>query len=533
MVRKSIALACCAAALAACADDVTQPTAARRGAAAADPRASADVAATSTDWGEAEVAAEWAAFQAAPGTRAGTNVVEPALATALRTAAATTQLEAIVSFDPSRTNGATIARQLHALGAGTVAFKHLPMVYTVGTPAALRAVAALSGVESVYRNRPLRYALYESTRSIRADAVWAYPGTTGYTGTGIGVAIMDSGVDGLYHPGLTYPSKTVANVKLVGSVKDLVTLDDTMPAKPAASLFLENVPTSETSSGHGTHVAGIAAGDGGGSAAGIYRGVAPGASVVGIGTGDALVIFWALAGYDWLLENAARYNVKVVNNSWGTTGLFDPDDPINKATYRAYQAGITVVFAAGNCGRGDPTGAQCPTPEQSQLNPYSVAPWVIGVAAGCKLYVQDPTNSASSCGDPVSGRAPVLADFSSVGLPNSIYAPDVTAPGVRIVSARSPFGPTVGATAIPSDARSCNIAVQHLPYYTCLGGTSMAAPHVAGVVALLQQAAGGRLTPDQVLGILKKSARPLAGYAAWEVGAGYVDAYAAVTRARR
>jgi serine protease AprX len=322
---------------------------------------------------------------------------------------------------------------------------------------------------------------------------------------------------------------------MLGSVKDLVTLDDTTPARPAASLFAENVPTSETSSGHGTHVAGIAAGDGGGSAAGIYRGVAPGANVVGIGTGDALFIFWALAGYDWLLENAARYNVKVVNNSWGGTGLFDPNDPINKATYRAYQAGITVVFAAGNCGRGDATGVQCPTPDQSQLNPYSVAPWVIGVAAGCKLYVQDPTNSASSCVDPVSGRAPVLADFSSVGLPNSIYAPDVTAPGVRIVSARSPFGPTVGATAVPSDARSCNIAVQHLQYYTCLSGTSMAAPHVTGVVALLQEASGegGRLTPDQVLGILKASARPLAGYAKWEVGAGYVDALAAVRRARR
>ena len=530
-MRQSIAYGLCAAVLAACADDVTTPTAAPDAPAAAS-RPSADLVA-GADWGESEVAAEWAAFRAASGTQPRTNVLEPALAAALDAAAVTARLEAIVSFDPATTSAGAVAGRLHALGAATLGFKHLPMVYALGTPAALRAIAALPGVESVYGNRRLKYALYESTRSIGADAVWTYGGTTGFTGKGVGVAILDSGVDGLYHPGLRYPSKTVANVKLLASIKDLVTLDDTMPGRPAASLFLENVPTSETSSGHGTHVAGIAAGDGGGSAAGIYRGVAPGANVVGIGSGDALFVFWALAGFDWLLENGARYGVKVVNNSWGGSGLFDPNDPVNKATYRVYKAGITVVFAAGNCGRGDPTGVECPTPDQTQLNPYSVAPWVIGVAAGCKLYVQDPTNSAASCGDPVSGRAPVLANFSSVGLPNSIYAPDVTAPGVRIVSARSPFGPTVGATAVPSDARSCNIGVQHLQYYTCLGGTSMAAPHVAGVVALLQEANGGRLTPDQVIGVLKKTATPLPGYADWEVGTGHVDAYAAVKKVRR
>jgi serine protease AprX len=222
-----------------------------------------------------------------------------------------------------------------------------------------------------------------------------------------------------------------------------------------------------------------------------------------------------------------------VNNSWGGTGAFDPNDPTNKATYAVYQAGVTVVFAAGNCGRGDPLGVECPEPGETQLNPYSVAPWVIGVGASCKLFVQDPTNSASRCVDPVSGRAPVLADFSSVGVPNTIYKPDVVAPGVRVVSARSPFGPTVGSTAVLADARSCNIGVQHVQYYTCLGGTSMAAPHVAGVVALLQEANGGRLTPDQVLGVLKKTAVPLPGYAEWEVGTGHVDAYAAVKKVRR
>ena len=447
---------------------------------------------------------------------------EPALRALLETASAATQLGVIVTFDPAVASASGVSARLRGLGAGTIGFKHLPIVYALATPAAVRAIAAEPGVMSVYQNRQLRYELYESTRAIKADAVWTYHGSTGYTGKNVGVAILDSGIDGLYNPGLAYPTKTVANVKFLGSVDDLVTFGDDAPARPAASLFVENVGTSETSSGHGTHVAGIAAGDGTGSSAGIYRGVAPGAKLVGLGAGDALFVFWILASFDWLLDHRTDYNIKVVNNSWGTEGAFDPNDPINVATRAVYDAGVTVVFAAGNSGPGANT-----------LNPYSVAPWVISVAAGCKLGVTDPTNSASRCVDP-TGRQPVLAGFSSRGVAGDpIYHPDVTAPGVRIVSTRSPFGPTVGATAVPSDAQSCNIGIQHVRYFTCLSGTSMAAPHVAGVVALLQEAANNALTPDQVLGILKKSSSRLTGYAEWEVGSGYVDAYAAVRRVVR
>jgi serine protease AprX len=75
--------------------------------------------------------------------------------------------------------------------------------------------------------------------------------------------------------------------------------------------------------------------------------------------------------------------------------------------------------------------------------------------------------------------------------------------------------------------------VANAPYYTCASGTSMATPHVTGVVALMQEAAGGRLTPDQVATVLTQTARPLPGFAEWEVGAGYVDALAAVNAVRR
>jgi serine protease AprX len=509
MIKRVSLLALAAMTLAACTDETT-PTAAAPS--IGGPRASVEA-----DWGESEVAAEYAAFAANPATRRGANVVDPALRELLATAAATAQLEVIVTYDPAATSGDAVSARLRGFGAGTVGFKHLPMVFAVATPAAVREIAGTPGIASVYANKRLRYEMFESNQVIKADAVWTYHGSTGYTGKGVGVAILDSGIDGVYNPGLTFPSKTVANVKFIGSVKDLVTFGEDAPAKPAASLFAENVGTSETTSGHGTHVAGTAAGDGSGSSAGIYKGVAHGANLVGIGTGDALFIFWVLAGFDWLLDHHKQYNIKVVNNSWGTEGAYDPNDPTNVATRVVHDAGITVVFAAGNSGPGANT-----------LNPYSVAPWVISVAAGCKVGVQDPTNSASRCND---GRQSVLADFSSRGVAGDpIYHPDITAPGVRIVSTRSPFGPTVGSTAVSSDARICNIAVQHIQYFTCLSGTSMAAPHVAGVVALLQEAAGNRLTPDQVLGILKKSATRLPGYGEWEVGSGYANAFAAVRR---
>jgi serine protease AprX len=512
---KRFALLLGAAAVSACADNPTSPA----GGAAAALGPNRDV--TSGDLGEDLVAAEWAAFRAKPGTQAGSNVLAPALASLLQTAASTAKLQVIVSFDPARTTGADVARRLHALGAGTISFKHLPMVFAVATPAAVREIVGVPGVESVYDNHRVQYLLRESTKAIKADAVWTYNGSTGYTGKGVGVVILDSGVDGLTHPGLRFGPKTVANVKVAVDAGDIVTYDDSLP-RFAGAIYADNVATSETTSGHGTHVAGIVGGDGGGSSAGIYRGVAPGANLVGVGTGDALFIFWALAGFDYLLENRVKYNIKAVNNSWGTTGEFDPNHPINKATYEVYKAGVTVIFAAGNAGPGENT-----------LNPYSAAPWVISVAASCKIGVEDPSNSASQCVDP-AGRAPVLAGFSSRGIPGDpIYKPDVSAPGVRIVSARSPFGPTVGSTAVLSDARSCNVGIQHLQYYTCLSGTSMAAPHVAGVVALLQEAAGGRLTPDQVQGVLKATSQRLDGYQEFEVGRGFINAYEAVRRVVR
>ena len=454
------------------------------------------------------------------------RTVDPGLTAALATVTPSDRLVVIVNYDETVTTSDAMSAAIMNVGSGVIQFRNLDLVAALATPAEITAIGALPGVQGVYANKQLTWEtamLHESVPTIRADAVQA----SGITGKGIGIAILDSGIDCLYNPDLHCPEKTVQNVKVLFNLTDLFTFKgSTNKTAKAADLFVENLPNSETSVGHGTHVAGIAAGLGTASA-GYYTGVAPGAKLVGISTGDILFIFWALAGFDYILDHQKAYNIMVVNNSWGTSGPFDPKDPINKATKKVHDMGITVVFAAGNDG-----------PDQNTLNPYSVAPWVIGVAAGCKLVTPDPTNSAVHCADQTGQNRPAwLADFSSRGIPGSPrYHPDITAPGVHIVSTRASTGTVLNALDANHDfdlTSSCAISSANEQYYTCASGTSMATPHVVGVVALMQEAAGGSLTPDKIASVLTATARPLPGFALWEVGAGYLDALAAVTAVRK
>lgn len=354
-------------------------------------------------------------------------------------------------------------------------------------PIALVEIPALSldrligraNIRSIYLDRELEYYLHESTAVIGATAARA---DLGVDGSGVGVAVIDSGVDGL-HMDLPYGTKVVQNAKIVG------TLGLTTNIVHA----VEGLPNSDTSSGHGTHCAGAVAGSGAASG-GHHTGVAPGAHLVGVGTGDAIFVFHALEGFDYVLENREEYGIRVISNSWGTTGAYDPNDPVNIASRAAYDAGITVVFAAGNAG-----------PAENTLNPYSVAPWVIGVAAGNK-------------------DGSTLADFSSRGIAgDAVYRPTITAPGVDIVSARAlnTVLPLLGA---PSDV---NLDPAWIPYYTTMSGTSMATPEVAGVCALLLSA-NPNLTPAQVKAAIVSTATPMPGYSAHQAGAGFINAYAAI-----
>ncbi|PYJ80930.1 MAG: hypothetical protein DME22_22730 [Verrucomicrobia bacterium] len=117
------------------------------------------------------------------------------------------------------------------------------------------------------------------------------------------------------------------------------------------------------------------------------------------------------------------------------------------------------------------------------------------------------------------------------------FHPTLTAPGAHIVSTRAISGTTLNLLDAPHDLQQCGLVpsgLANLAYYTCASGTSMASPHVVGTVALMQQAAGGGLTPDQVKNVLEQTARAMTKddgtpFSLWEVGAGYLDVYAAVS----
>lgn len=412
--------------------------------------------------------------------QSGGGEVDSALEQKLDTVDQNTPVRAILTYDERPT--VAQVQSVKDTGASVHEFDVLPMLGAQGTKGQIQELSGLEGVSAIHADQQLDYLMDDSRSLVGADRVES---DLGYTGEDVGVAVIDSGIDGT-HPDLKYPEKTVQNTKIVG--------DNFFTGQTAA---IEDVPNTATSSGHGTHVSGTAGGEGTASE-GRYTGMAPGSDLIGIGTGDAVFILYALEAYDYALENQQEYNIQVINNSYGTTGEFDPEDPLNVATKEAHDAGMTVVFASGNEG-----------PENDTLNPYSVAPWVIGVAAGEK-----------------DGKT--LADFSSRGRPGSdLYQPTLTAPGVDIVSTRASTGVTETGISAANDATT--IPPTLLPFYTTLSGTSMASPHVAGAVALMEEADPG-LTPDEAKSILSQTATPM-NYAEHEAGSGYLDAFAAVREA--
>src|SRR5882672_5387073 len=411
----------------------------------------------------------------------GTNApfFHPALVAALRTTPPNGIIQAVITLDHHPAAADLLAIQVAGVKAHP--FRALPMVAIQGTSLQISALPALAGVRSIYLNRQLHYSLNQSVPMIGADRVW---NELGVTGKGVTIAVIDAGIDTL-HPDLPYGTKVAQNVKVA---------PDLFGTGP---IVLEGQLKTDTNSGHGTHVSGTATGSGA-ALAGKYRGVAPDAKLVGVSAGEVLFLLSALEGFDWVLQNQAAYAIRVISNSWGTTGAFAPDDPINVASKLAHDAGMVVVFAAGNDG-----------PRTNTLNPYCVAAWVVCMAAGSKSDLS-------------------LADFSSRGIPGDpLYHATLTAPGVKIASARATTGVVITAFyALEIDSPSTDAV-----YYVKASGTSMATPHVSGVAALMLEA-NSALTPDQVKTTLQTSATPMPGYQQHEVGAGYLNAYQAVQAVR-
>ncbi len=383
---------------------------------------------------------------------------------------------------------------LQRLGfVGGTRFRVLPVVIVTGTRDQIVAVSHLPAIRSIYGNRTLQFTadpgrgVTGAERALRDTDLSNRNAGLPYTGRGVTVAVLDTGVDGTHND-------------LAGRVAQNVKLADTLGAGAGFNYptDVENVPTTDQAYGHGTFVAGVIAGNGVRSG-GAYTGVAPNARVVGLGAGD-VNLFYVLDGFDYLLLRGGMLGVRVVNCSFSAATVYDTNDPVNIATKMLTDRGINVVVSAGNTGPGMHT-----------LNPYAVAPWVISVGA-----------------TDFQGR---LASFSSRGeFASSLFRPTLVAPGVGITSLRATGITQTGAEGVAVNNDGQNIPPALLPYYTTASGTSFSAPQVTGTIALMLEA-NPRLVPAQVRDILARTATPMPSYYAHEVGAGMLNAHAAVLEA--
>ena len=311
-------------------------------------------------------------------------------------------------------------------------------------------------------------------RTIKADQLWNK--SPYIQGKAIGVAVVDSGIN---------PNG------------DLFTV---MGANRQVADIRFNSDYNQSTSdgyGHGTHVSGIVAGDGSESS-GKYIGVAPMANIINVKVSNddgSAMMKDIVAGLQWVLDNKATYNIRVVNLSLNSTVAESyQTSPLDAAVEILWFNKIVVVVSAGNQGSG-------------AIYPPANDPFVITVGA------TDDKGTASLSDD-------VLASFSAYGqTSDGFMKPDLVAPGTNIIAR------LVNQNMGLANAHPANKVGDQ---YFRMSGTSMAAPIVSGAVALLLQDEPG-LTPDQVKYRLTATAnKSWSGYNATKSGAGCLDAYAAV-----
>ncbi len=322
---------------------------------------------------------------------------------------------------------------------GKIKYK-LPIINAVAAympSLGVRNMAMENVTEKIYLDDNIYKLMDIASVTVGSDFANEY----GLTGKNISVAVLDTGV--FPHKDLTTPSNRIIQFKD----------------------FVNNKSEPYDDDGHGTHVAGIIAGNGF-SSRGRYMGVAPDANIVGVkvlGGDGSGSISDVIAGIQWIVDNKNKYNIKVITLSLGTKPKDSyNDDPLCRAVDAAVNSGITVVTAAGNSG-----------PESSTITSPGISPNVITVGA-----CDDRKESISKNVD--------IPDFSSRGPTNEgLNKPDILAPGVGIKSLDNKQNE-----------------------YIKLSGTSMANPIVAGCAALLYES-NPRFTPSQIKNIITSNAYSL------------------------
>jgi serine protease AprX len=397
------------------------------------------------------------------------------------------------------TDTAAAAKAVSAAGLTKVTtFDKIGVVVASGLPAQIQAVRAQPGVTYVEGNAPITFLLSTSNKATRGDE--ARSTLTGADGTsldgkGVSVAVIDSGVDPT-HPFLQNANGTSA------VVKNLKMLCEPLTEATCAPVDAGSADTDLVSGGgHGMHVNGIVAGRDVTLSDGTkMHGAAPGSSLVSISTGAVLFIIGADAALNWVLENHAAPcgagvpastcpPIKVTSNSYGPSGggAFDPNSATVKLQRALVKEGVVTVWANGNDG-GDGS--------KSLSNPPGMdpTPGIISVAS----YFDQDTGT----------RDGTVSDFSSRGKRGDLSTyPDISAPGESITSSCRVYLPICSTGLDPKDGGD----------YNTISGTSMATPHISGIVAQLFQA-NPSATPAQIEAALETTAYKYTDGAAYEGG---------------
>ncbi|MCP8617329.1 S8 family peptidase [Salirhabdus salicampi] len=394
-----------------------------------------------------------------------------ALAIAVAVSAATVgELGANESTDPvsvivSTSDNDSVVEETEALGGHVTAKWDFINAFAVEIPEnQIETLATIKGVRAVTPNNMAIETKSDTeedftatlanvyNEAIRATKAWE----KGLTGEGIGIAVIDSGV-----------------TKEKGQVNDFKDRLEVVEVNSETEYMADKF-------GHGTHVAGIAGGDGN-AQDGKYIGVAPGADIIsvkvsndeGMATEEDIV-----NGLQWVLENKDEHNIRVVNiSSQVATQQHYTESALNAAVEVLWHNGIVVVVSAGN--RGGEDCSTCYAPAND--------PFVITVGA-----LED--NETAKINDDV------LASFSSYGETlDGFMKPEVMAPGSDIVS----FMPS---GFIKKEMKDRVVD----DYYFRMSGTSMSAPMVAGAAAIILQELPD-LTPDQVKWLLMETGEKIEG----------------------
>jgi serine protease AprX len=376
--------------------------------------------------------------------------------------------------------------------------------------AALNGIAHNPHVSYISPDRVVSGMLDYANGAIGAPAALA----AGWTGAGVGVAVIDSGIS----------NQTDLLNRIVYSQS-----------------FVPKVTTTLDQYGHGTHVAGLVAGNGAASTGTpfvkTFRGVATKANLInlrvldanGAGTDSAVISAITTA-----IQQKSKYNIRVINLSLGRP-VFESYtlDPLCQAAEQAWNAGIVVVVAAGNNGRNQTQG----TDGYATITAPGNDPLVITVGA---MKTMGTLTRADDLIASYSSKGPTLLDH--------VVKPDIVAPGNRIISLEASkttvLASSGAANLVPFSYYQNPANKGNSPDYFRLSGTSMAAPMVSGTVALMLNK-DSTLTPDTVKARLMKTATktfplystatdPVTGimytsqYDIFTVGAGYLDAWGAL-----